>query len=72
MLGRKAAAIVYKRREHVINLLFRSGSGSSPPESRDVDGYHLVRWSRDGLTYRAVSDLEAGELRAFADAARAQ
>jgi anti-sigma factor RsiW len=70
--GHKTAAIVYKRREHVINLWVSPGS-ATPAEpasagfaSVDYDGYHLLRWSRDGLTYRAVSDLDPGELRDFA------
>jgi anti-sigma factor RsiW len=65
--GRKTAAIVYKRRQHVINLWVSQGvSAPATPESSDFEGYHLVNWSRDDLTYRAVSDLDAGELRDFA------
>ncbi len=69
---RKAAALVYKRREHVINLWITQGNAArSEPEQSDVDGFHIVRWSKNGLTYRAVSDLDMGELRAFAGFIRA-
>jgi anti-sigma factor RsiW len=29
------------------------------------DGYNLVRWTRNGLDYWAVSDVEASELELF-------
>lgn len=65
--GHKTAAIVYKRREHVINLWIAPGNAApADPAAADFDGYHLLRWSRDGVTYRAVSDLDTGELRDFA------
>jgi len=65
---RKVAALVYKRREHIINLWIsqeNAGQGES-----EVGGYHLMRWTKDGLTYRAVSDLDVAELHTFADAIR--
>ena len=65
--GRKVAAIVYKRREHVINVWIAPGSGPAKMEAKDVEGYHLLRWSKDGMTYEAVSDLAAVELRTFAE-----
>jgi anti-sigma factor RsiW len=69
----KVAALVYKRREHVINLWISQGSAArTDPEQSDVDGFHIVRWSKNGMTYRAVSDLDMGELRGFADLVRAE
>jgi anti-sigma factor RsiW len=71
--SRKAAALVYKRREHVINLWISQGvAARNEPEESSVDGFHIVRWSKDGMTYRAVSDLDMGELSTFAGLIRAQ
>ena len=45
--------------------------GSAPKiELRDVHGYHVLHWSRSGLNYWAVSDLNTTELREFADLVR--
>jgi anti-sigma factor RsiW len=65
--GRVVPAIVYRRRLHTINLfVMPAGSLSSPaPISARRDGYSLVRWTRGGLQYWAVSDLEPAELELF-------
>lgn len=65
--GHRAAALVYRRDKHVINLFaFVSGA----PEDRALrvdsrDGFHVVRWRMGGLEYVAVSDVEAAQLLAF-------
>jgi anti-sigma factor RsiW len=61
------AAIVYRRRLHTINLFVRPAGTLSLPfgETRRLDGYSLVRWTRGGLEYWAVSDLDPGELQLF-------
>jgi anti-sigma factor RsiW len=65
--GRPIAALVYGRRQHIINLLIwpaPSGTDRSPTvQSRQ--GYHLLRWTRDGMNYWAVSDLNEDELKEF-------
>ncbi|MBV8571767.1 MAG: anti-sigma factor [Acidobacteriaceae bacterium] len=64
----RVAALVYKRRQHTINLFVWPTSGSdSRPETVALDGYNIVHWNRSGMTYWAVSDLNARELRIFAD-----
>lgn len=70
--SRRVAALVYMRRGHVINLwVFPEQRTMDQSRPRDVNGYHLVAWSREGLAYRAVSDLNEAELQAFARAFRA-
>ena len=67
--GREVAALVYQRRLHIINL-FIWPSESSPTtaaESFAKDGYNVLHWNRDGFEFWAVSDVSAGDLRAFAD-----
>jgi anti-sigma factor RsiW len=67
--GREVAALVYQRNKHIINL-FISPSESGRTEavqSFAKDGYNVLHWDRDGFEFWAVSDVNAGELRAFAD-----
>jgi anti-sigma factor RsiW len=60
-----AAALVYQRARHVINLfVWKSDDHREGHESRR--GYNVVHWSRGGLAYWAVSDLNAPELGEFA------
>jgi anti-sigma factor RsiW len=63
-----AAAIVYRRRQHVIDLYVSpSGGADSKTELRELGGYHLLRWTQNNLNYWAVSDVESSDLRRFAD-----
>ncbi len=63
-----AAAIVYKRREHVISLyVSASNEANIKIDLHDMHGYHLLHWARSGFSYWAVSDLDPAELREFAD-----
>lgn len=65
--GRVVPALVYRRHLHTINLFVRpAGRVPAPAQTiRRRDGYSLVRWTRDGLEFWAVSDIEPGELQAF-------
>jgi anti-sigma factor RsiW len=65
--GHRAAAIVYRRDKHVINLFaFVSADRSdAPPHQETLDGFNVVRWRMDGLTYVAVSDVEVSQLLGF-------
>ena len=65
--GRAIAAIVYRRRTHVINL-FVSQTGNTEPHAariETVQGFNIRRWSDRGLNYWAVSDLASDELSDF-------
>jgi len=68
-----AAALVYQHRQHPINLFVvaasptaggddKSGSISSLTER----GYNVLHWASGGMAFWAVSDLDLGELKAFA------
>ena len=73
MAGRQAAAIIYKRQNHVINLWISSGAGQDRAlESRDLNGFHLLRWQSRGVSYWAVSDLNAAELGVFGEMIRSR
>jgi anti-sigma factor RsiW len=65
--GRVVAAVVYRRRQHVINLFVWPADINRPtpfaPGRRD--GYSLARWTQDGLQFWAVSDIEPAQLQEF-------
>jgi anti-sigma factor RsiW len=67
---RAVAALVYHRGQHVINLFIWPAESGQSTLSRQ--GYTLIRWSDGGMTFWAVSDVNAGDLQRFVDAFRAQ
>jgi anti-sigma factor RsiW len=67
--GHSAAALVYGRRGHTINVfVWRTTPGEPADGSYAVRGYSLLHWSSGGLTTWAVSDAALPELEAFHDA----
>jgi anti-sigma factor RsiW len=65
--GKSVAVLVYKRRLHIINLyswIPSEGDGTGL-FSGSQQGYNIVSTNFRGLTYSAVSDLDAKELEAF-------
>ncbi len=65
--GEEAASIVYRRRNHVINLFVARHSGIKPGGGRieSTHGFNVWRWTQNGLDFWAVSDINAGELDEF-------
>ncbi|ULU24827.1 anti-sigma factor [Dyella terrae] len=60
------AALVYKRRLHVINLFQWPADGGSPaPAVTQEHGYTVIRWTGDGMRYVAISDVNEGDLKQF-------
>jgi anti-sigma factor RsiW len=69
--GRPAAALVYARRKHIINVfVFRADGKDRPPEALERQGYHLIRWADNGRMVWVVSDLNGQELRELAELLR--
>lgn len=68
--GKPAAALVYQRRKHFINLfIWRSASEVDIPEKLlTQQGYNLARWTRSGITYWAISDINMLDLQDFVQA----
>jgi anti-sigma factor RsiW len=69
---RPVAALVYRRRQHVINLFLWPAARVSDagPTSATRNGYHIVHWMSGGMSWWAVSDLNREELREFVEMVR--
>jgi anti-sigma factor RsiW len=67
---RPAAALVYQRRQHTINVfVWPAGDGSeASTDTYALRGFQVRHWTRDGMTFWAVSDLNDTELGQFARA----
>jgi anti-sigma factor RsiW len=68
MDGRPVAALVYKRREHVINVFMWPAPSSDDlaPQTETRQGFQIIHWSKAGMNFWVVSDLNATELDEFA------
>ena len=62
-----AAALVYQRRKHFINLFIwpTTPKDSTGQTMVEREGYHLVHWSDGDFTYWAVSDVNINDLQSF-------
>ncbi len=70
--GRSVAALVYHRRQHIINLFVWPAREQADSEihATDRQGYHALHWTKGHMNYWAVSDLNARELGEFAELVR--
>jgi len=68
--GRPAAALVYARGQHTINVFVwpqpSDAVGSS--DARTLRGFHLRHWTREGMSYWVVSDVNDADLDQFVHA----
>ena len=65
--ARAIGAVIYKRRQHVINL-FVAQTGNTERRGARIDtvqGFNIRHWSDRGLNFWAVSDLAKDELAEF-------
>jgi anti-sigma factor RsiW len=64
---RQVAALVYKRREHFINLfVWPTESGTDEGvKTTSRQGYQLLHWTAGDMNYWAVSDVNADDLHLF-------
>jgi anti-sigma factor RsiW len=65
--GREVAALIYQRRKHFINVfVWPDAAGSSSAQTLEPrQGYNMLRWSRGGFQFWAVSDVSATDLVEF-------
>jgi anti-sigma factor RsiW len=68
--GNTAATLIYRRRQHVIDLFIWPSAGDEDRASASGvrEGYNYIRWRAGGMAFWAVSDLNAQELSDFSRA----
>jgi anti-sigma factor RsiW len=72
--NKKVAALIYQRRQHLIDLYVWPDGGHLDHGLTEGDrsGYNFLHWSQDGMAFWAVSDLASDQLAEFAALLRAQ
>ena len=67
--GKTVVALVYQRHKHPINLFITPASTNrdTSPTVTSRRGYNVFSWTRGGMNYWAVSDLNQDELRQFTE-----
>lgn len=67
--NRPVAALVFGHRQHVIDLFVWPDpkSGPSALRSEQKKGYTVVHWTEGGMAFWAISDLNAAEMKTFAE-----
>ncbi|KRR15490.1 hypothetical protein CQ14_04090 [Bradyrhizobium lablabi] len=67
--ARAIGAVVYRRRQHIINLFVAQTANTERRSARidTVQGFNIRHWSDRGLNYWAVSDLAKDELSDFGE-----
>jgi anti-sigma factor RsiW len=67
--ARAIGAVVYKRRQHVVNLFVSQTSNAEyrAPKTETMQGFNCRRWGNRGLNFWAISDLGADELAEFVE-----
>ena len=64
--GRPVAVLVYRRRQHVIDVFVWPEEQRARAAGGVRSGYGVVTWRQEAMAFAAVSDLASEELRAFA------
>ncbi len=62
MENQTVSVLIYKRRQHVINVFNHPASAEIKPVTSERRGYNLVHWASGGMEYWVISDLNASEL----------
>ena len=71
--GRAAAALVYQRRQHTINVfIIPDAERRATTEANSIRGFHVRHWTNGGMAFWAVSDLNDAELSEFVRSLQAQ
>jgi len=61
--NRPVAALIYERRKHPINVfIWPATSGDTKAIAQVLQGYNVIHWTKAGMTYWAISDLNLAEL----------
>ncbi|RXZ33134.1 anti-sigma factor [Oxalobacteraceae bacterium CAVE-383] len=71
---RAVAGLAYRHDKHLINLFVWPDASQRDASAKMTsdNGFQLLRWSRDGMAYTAISDMNAAELDVFRQLLTAQ
>ena len=65
---RPVAALVYRHRQHTINLfVWPDEKSSASLQATSRQGFNLLHWGKAGMTFWAISDLNPADIRTFAE-----
>src|SRR5277367_1783850 len=66
--GHRVATLVYRHGLHTISVFVWPENPASPPRLQtQLEGLNVLSWTGDGMTWWAVSDMEAGEMKELRD-----
>lgn len=68
--NRPVAALVYRHRQHLINLFvwpYSKSDKQAAMQALSKRGYYLLHWADAGMTYWAISDVGPADLKTFAE-----
>ena len=67
--ARAIGAVVYRRRQHVINLFVAQTANTERQAAKmeTMQGFNVRRWSEQGMNFWAVSDIGPDELAEFGE-----
>jgi anti-sigma factor RsiW len=71
--SRNVAVLVYRHRQHIINLMIwpdAAAAAAGPEKSESRQGHNILAWRQGGMSYWAISDLNAADIAAFAKLVR--
>jgi anti-sigma factor RsiW len=66
--GRPAAALIYRSRQHTINVFVwpRDARAPTPPAALEMQGFNVIGWEDRMMQFWLVSDLNVSDLQQFA------
>ena len=71
--NRPVAVLIYQRRKHTINVfVWPAAKSDIKPVAQVRQGYNLIHWTKSGMMFWAVSDLNLAELQQLAEELRNQ
>jgi len=62
---RQVAALIYRHRQHLINVFIWPEAGEEAPQAAAQQTYNVLYFKHGGMEYWAVSDLNSAELKDF-------
>ena len=71
--NRPVAVLIYQRRKHTINVfVWPAAESDIKPVAQVRQGYNLIHWTKSGMMFWAVSDLNLAELQQLAEELQTQ